>query len=136
MFAPAAGLIAAGEVELGDLGEDVDPDTVVPLLLPLPEVEPGRISGEAWWVDAYGNVETNIGPEEMELAGFGRGATVTVRVGSSTYEVVWATTFGDVEEGEAVLHVDSAGLMALAVRGDRADEAFNLGVGTALSLGG
>jgi S-adenosylmethionine hydrolase len=46
------------------------------------------------------------------------------------------TVYGDVEEGEALLHVDAAGLLALAIRGGRADEAFNLAAGTALTLAG
>jgi S-adenosylmethionine hydrolase len=134
VFAPAAGVLASGEATLDDLGPEVPADQVVPLLLPLPEVEGNRVVGEAWWVDTFGNVETNIGPDEMEQAGILPGATVIIRVGASIHQAPWVTAYGDVEEGELLVHVDSAGMIALAVRGGRADEELNLVAGTAVSL--
>lgn len=136
VFAPAAGLLASGEAQLADLGPQADPEGLTPLLLPLPEIEGGRIAGEAWWVDRFGNVETNIGPDEMREAGFEPGQAIQLHVGAMSYEVPWVSTYGEVDEGEALLHVDSAGLMALAVRGGRADEAFSLANGMALTLAG
>ncbi len=134
VFAPAAGLIASGEAALEDLGPRVPDSEVVPLLLPLTEVEGGVASGEAWWVDQFGNVQTNIAPEDLAGLGLGPGQTVTVRVGSSVHEVPWVRSYGDVGEGEVLLHVDSVGLLALAVRGGRADEELNLAKGVAVSL--
>ncbi|HEY5685590.1 MAG TPA: SAM-dependent chlorinase/fluorinase [Acidimicrobiia bacterium] len=136
VFAPAAAVLASGEADLADLGPSVDPETVTPLLLPLPEVGEGFVSGRAWWIDRFGNVQTNIGPEEIRLAGIDPDATITVKVGASEYEVQWVTAYGDVEEGDLLLHVDSAGLIALAVRGGDASEALNLASGMALTLAG
>jgi S-adenosylmethionine hydrolase len=42
--------------------------------------------------------------------------------------------YGDVAEGEALIHVDSVGLLAFAVRGGRADETFKLAEGVSVSL--
>ncbi len=81
-------------------------------------------------------MQANISPEDLELAGIGRESTVTVRVGSTSREVPWVDAYGDVDEGEPLLHVDSAGLMALAVRGGSARDLFNLAAGTALTLAG
>ena len=64
-FAPAAALLASGEARLDDLGPDIDPGTLTPLLLPLPEREGGAVRGEAWWVDTFGNVQTNVSPEDL-----------------------------------------------------------------------
>lgn len=132
LFAPAAAVLASGEASPEDLGPEVDPDSVVPLLLPLPEVSPGRIVGEAWWVDRFGNVELNVGREDLEGAGIG--SPVRIRVGTVEHVVPLVTAYGDVAEGQPVLHVDSAGMLALAVRGGRADDTFNLGPGTAVTL--
>lgn len=136
VFAPAAALLASGEATLDELGPPVATDLVVPLLIPLAEIEPSKIVGEAWWVDRFGNVQANISPEDLALAGISREMTVTVRVGVNEYEVEWGDTYADVEEGEPLLHVDSSGLMALAVRGGSATEYFNLATGTALTLAG
>lgn len=136
VFAPAAALLASGEASLDDLGPVVEPESVTPLLIPLPDVEGSKVVGEAWWVDRFGNVQVNIGPEELELAGIVRDVTVTVRVGSTEREVPWVDTYGDVDEGEPLLHIDSSGLVALAVRGGSATDYFNLATGTALTLAG
>jgi S-adenosylmethionine hydrolase len=136
VFAPAAALLSSGEAQLDDLGDEVSPDSVTPLLIPLPEIEPARVVGEAWWVDAFGNVQSNVGPEDLAMAGISSDVTVTVRVGATEYEVPWVETYGQVDEGDPLLHVDSSGLMALAVRGGSATEYFNLATGTALTLAG
>ena len=132
LFAPAAAVLAAGEATPADLGPEVDPDTVVPLLLPLPDVASGRVVGEAWWVDGFGNVELNVGPDDLRSAGIE--SPVTVRVGTEAYVVPLVSAYGDVDEGDPLLHVDSAGMLALAVRGDRADQVFHLAAGTAVTL--
>jgi S-adenosylmethionine hydrolase len=134
VFAPAAALLSSGEAGLADLGPDLPMDAVQPLLLPLPESQDGRVVGEAWWVDGFGNVEINIGPDELTLLGVDKGETVTVRVGASTYEVPWVTVYSDVGEGEMLLHVDSAGLLAVAVRSGSAADELNIGEGTTVTL--
>lgn len=134
VFAPAAALLSAGEAALHDLGPAVDPDSVVPMLLPLPEVEHGRVVGEVWWVDHYGNCQTNVGPDVMAEAGISPGSPVTVRVGASTYDTAWVNTYGDVGDGDTLVHVDSSGLMAIAVRGGDAADEMNLADGVAVTL--
>ncbi|MGH8924059.1 MAG: SAM hydrolase/SAM-dependent halogenase family protein [Acidimicrobiia bacterium] len=134
VLAPAAALLAAGEATLADLGPALDPGQVLPLMLPLSKVEESAIYGEVLWVDWYGNVQTNVGPEEMAVIGVAPGEPVEVRVGASTHEGRFVTAFGDVGAGELAIHVDSAGLIAIAVRGGRADEELSLAAGRPLTL--
>lgn len=134
VFAPAAGLLAAGEAQLSDLGPEVDLSSLIPMLLPLPRVEPPLVLGEAWWVDVFGNVETNVGPEELELVGLRPGDELVVRVGSSSHQGRWVNAYQDVADGELAVHVDSAGLIALAVGGTRADEDLALTTGMAVAF--
>ncbi len=68
-FAPAAGLLAAGEASLDDLGPEVDAGSLTPMLLPLAEVEADTVRGEAWWIDHFGNVEINVSPEQLVQIG-------------------------------------------------------------------
>lgn len=134
VFAPAAALLATGEAGLGELGPPVPGDELVPLLLPLTEVKGDVVRGEAWWVDSFGNVQTNIGPGDLDGLGISVGDTLTVKVGSSLHAVPWVKAYGDVGEGDVLIHVDSVGLLALAVRGGRADEELNLAEGVSVSL--
>lgn len=134
VFAPAAALLAAGEAKIDELGPEVPGDEIVPLLLPLTETQGSVISGQAWWIDTFGNVQTNVAPEDMDGIGVGPGETVTVKVGSTLHSVPWVTSYGDVDDGDVLLHVDSVGLLAIAVRGGRADEKLNLAEGVPVSL--
>ncbi len=136
VFAPAAALLATGEATLDELGPDISGDELTPMLLPLTETKDGLVSGEAWWVDVFGNVQTNIAPEELAGVGMTPGQTVTVKVGSTIHTIPWVTSYGDVAEGETLLHVDSVGLIAIAVRGGRADDELNLAEGVSVSLAG
>jgi S-adenosyl-L-methionine hydrolase (adenosine-forming) len=136
VFAPAAALLASGDAGLDDLGPELSGEQVVPLLLPLTETEGSVVSGEAWWVDTFGNVQTNVGPDDVSAIGLAPGDTVTVKVGSTLHSVPWVASYGDVAEGESLIHVDSVGLLALAVRGGRADEEFHLAEGVSVSFTG
>jgi hypothetical protein len=136
VFAPAAALLASGEAELADLGPLVAPDQVRPLLLPLPKVEGLAVSGEAWWVDHFGNVQTNIGPDELSAVGVAPGSMVTLTIGATIHVIPWVGNYSDVERGEPLIHVDSAGLIAVAVREGRADEMLRLGNGVVVTMAG
>ncbi len=136
VFAPAAALLASGEAAIEDLGPILGSGEVRPLLLPLPKVEGSTVSGEAWWVDHFGNVQTNIGPDEMASLGLVPGDVVTLKVGATLHNVPWVVAYADVGPGEALLHVDSAGLVAIAVREGRADDQFHLANGVAVTLAG
>jgi len=133
LFAPAAALLASG-TDLADLGPVVDPDSILPLLLPLPEVEAGRVQGEAWWVDHFGNVQLNVSPEDLHTMGVSEGDEIGIIVGSQQHAARWLTTYGAVENGEALVYADSSGMIAVAVRGMRADRRFGIADGTSVTL--
>jgi S-adenosylmethionine hydrolase len=136
VFAPAAALLASGEAAIEDLGPEVGPDQVQPLLLPLPEIDGNLITGEGWWVDHFGNVQTNIGPDDLAGIGLAPGSTLTLRIGASLLSIPWVAAYSDVEPGQPLLHVDSAGLIAIAVRDGAADQELNLSAGVAVTLAG
>lgn len=133
-FAPAAALLATGEADLADLGPPVDPATVTPLLLPLPENDSGTMRGLAWWTDRFGNAQTNISPEDLHEVGLSPGDTVRLTLGASRYDLAWVDAFGDVEDGEAMVLVDASGLVAIAVRNGHAAEELNVADGTPLAI--
>jgi S-adenosylmethionine hydrolase len=102
----------------------------------LPEIDGNTVTGEGWWVDRFGNVETNIGPDDLAGIGLVPGSTLTVRIGASLLSIPWVSAYSDVEPGEPLVHVDSAGLIAIAVRDGAADEELNLSAGVAVTLAG
>jgi S-adenosylmethionine hydrolase len=134
VFAPAAALLASGEASIEELGPVLGPHSVHPLLLPLPETQGNTVLGEAWWVDGFGNVETNIGPDDLAGVGLAPGSVVTVKIGATLHSIPWVRAYSDVGSGEVLLHVDSAGLIAIAVREGAASEDLNVSSGVAVTL--
>src|SRR5690606_40412998 len=65
---------------------------------------------------------SDLSPDDLAGIGLAPGDVVTLRIGAGIHNIKWVQAYGDVEEGEPLLHVDSAGLMAIAVRDGRADE--------------
>lgn len=133
-FGPAAAALASGEATLADLGGEVDPAGVMPLMLPFTHIEEGSLFAEAWWIDHFGNAQTNVSPDELVGLGLEIGKEVTLTIGASEHAVPWVTSYGEVEPGRPLLHVDSYGLIALAVREGRADQWFSLSAGAAVTF--
>jgi S-adenosylmethionine hydrolase len=132
VMAPAAAHLMVG-IPIGVLGEDVDPTSLTPALVPLPREEEGRITGEVLWVDGFGNCQLNVAPEQLEAAGCSTGDAVEVTFGESAAggeraarRARWVRVFADAKPSELVLLVDSYGMCALAV--DRRSAATELGL--------
>lgn len=132
VFAPAAAHLCNG-VDLAELGDAVDPDELLPGVVPLSRDEGGVLHCEVLWVDRFGNCQLNVGPDEVTahaLTGGGRvrvsasdpltGASPTVRVARL------CTAFAEIEPGAVGLVTDSYGMLALAL--DRRSAADDLGI--------
>jgi S-adenosylmethionine hydrolase len=134
IMAPAAAYLAAGNA-ITDLGPEVDPVTLSPGLVPLPqEHDDGTIAGEVLWVDRYGNCQLNVAPEQLAARGLDLGATVGVRVGDSERRARWVRTFGDAKPSELVVLVDSYGMCTLALDQRSAAAELKLRAGRAVTL--
>jgi S-adenosylmethionine hydrolase len=134
LFGPAAALVASGQATLDELGPAIDPDGLIPLAVPLVEHTDGAVVGEVLWVDHFGNCQLNVTPDDLALIGVGPGTALVLRIGSAEFAIDWVTAYGDVAVGEGLLHVDSYGQLAVAVRNGRAAESFPLAAGTAVTL--
>jgi S-adenosylmethionine hydrolase len=127
VFAPAAAVLATGETDIADLGSEVDPELVVPMMIPLVEEDAfGAVNGEVLWVDHFGNAQTNVSPADLASIGLEPRGDVEMIVGGVPHRLPWVEAYAHVPFGEALLHVDSYGQMAVAIRDGRAEEAFGL----------
>ncbi len=118
IFAPAAAHLALG-VDLYDLGEPVDPITLMPGLLPVSREEDGELIGEVLWVDRFGNAQLNIDPDEIASWG----DRVRLRASERTRIATRAAAYAELSVGVVGLVVDSYGMLSIAVdRGSAADE--------------
>lgn len=130
VFAPAAAHLCNG-VELTELGELVDPLSLLPGLIPLTRpADGGGLVGEVLWIDRYGNAQLNVDPDEIDAFG----ERVVLVHGERTRVLRRAPNYAAIRPGEAGLVVDSYGLVSIAV--DRASAADLLGLhpGDAVTL--
>ncbi len=133
VFAPAAAHLCLG-VPLDELGPEIDPSTLRPGLVPLPQPEDGGLGAEVLWVDGYGNAQLNVGPDELAALVPAADELVGVRVEGTTRSARMVRAYGDLEPGRLGLAVDSYGLLALVL--DRRSAAAELGLaaGDAVTL--
>ncbi len=125
LFSPAAAHLALG-VALGELGPPVDPDALVRLDLPQPEVGQSRIRAVVLGVDRFGNVALNLTREHLDSVAIVPGMRVELVTGGNRYYAVAARTFGDATPGELLIYEDSYRNVAIAV--SRGSAAALLGV--------
>jgi S-adenosyl-L-methionine hydrolase (adenosine-forming) len=134
VMAPAAAYLADG-TSITELGERVDPASLVPGMLPLPsEHDDGVLVGEVLWVDRFGNCQLNLDADLLRARDLGPGDGFEVRIGEESGRVRWVATFADAKPSELVVLVDSYGLLTLALDRQSAAERHRMGVGTAVTL--
>ena len=120
VFAPVAAHLAAGAA-FDDLGDDVDPDGLVRVALPEPEVGGDKLVGNVLIVDRFGNLALNVTREHLDALSLFPGDWVELQLALDPYFAQVAETYADAKPGELILYEDSYGLMTLAIsRGDAA----------------
>ena len=129
VFAPAAAHLATG-VDLADLGPAIDPATLRPGLLPIIGTEDGALVVEVLWIDHYGNVQLNIGVDD--LAEWGDPFTLVVADHRET--ITAQPAYAAIAPGAVGAVIDSSGLVSLAVNGGSAAERLAIAPGAELRI--
>ena len=133
LFAPAAAHLSQG-VEIGELGPPVDPDALVRLDLPEPDLGPERISATVLYVDAFGNIALNVTREHVSELGIVPGTQVELELGGERFYAVAARTFADARPGDVMLYEDSYRNMSVAISGGNAGEMLHARPGQSLRI--
>jgi S-adenosyl-L-methionine hydrolase (adenosine-forming) len=129
IFGPAAAHLCNG-VDLLELGEEVDPASLLPAMVPLARPEGTGLAGEVLWVDRFGNAQLNVGPDEID----GFGERVRLRIGDTVRSAAVAPAFGALGPGQIGLVVDSYGLLAVCLERRSAADELGLGAGDAVII--
>jgi S-adenosylmethionine hydrolase len=120
VFAPVAAHLAAG-VALEEVGPPVEPESLVRIEVPEPELGRTQISTTVLVIDRFGNVATNAHREHLASLGLENGARAEIRLALDRYYALVCETFADAPAGELILYEDAYGLVTLAIsRGDAA----------------
>lgn len=127
IFAPAAAHLCNG-VPLSELGEEIDPDLLLPGVVPLSREADGGLQGEVTWIDRFGNCQLNISLDD--IAGWGEQVRVVITNQATSERVVRSLRVVDnfsQATGSLALVVDSYGMLAICV--DRGSAALELNLG-------
>ena len=134
VFAPVAARLAAG-ASLAEAGAPLDPAELTVLELPRPARDGDTLIAHAIYVDHFGNVQLDVGHEELAASGLELGHSVALGAGSQTTEARFARTFADVAAGELLIYEDAYRTLAVAVNGGAAAERLGLSPGDELRIG-
>ncbi len=129
VFAPAAAHLALG-AELTEVGTEIDVNSLMPGLLPVIGVEDGQLLVEALWIDQYGNVQLNLGPDDLTEWG----DPFTLVVDDRRTTIARTRAYRDLKTNEVGAIIDSSGLVSLAVNGGSAAGALGITSGQELRI--
>jgi S-adenosylmethionine hydrolase len=133
LFAPAAAHLVRG-VPLEELGPPLDPEALVRLDLPQPEVRPSRIAATILYIDSFGNIALNITREHVDQIGIVPGMQVELELAGERFYAVAARTFADARAGDIMLYEDSYGNMSVAISNGDAAEMLHARAGQPLRI--
>ena len=129
VFAPAAAHLCA-DVDLAELGELVDPITLLPGIMPLSRQEDGAVTGEVLWVDRFGNIQLNVDPDDLLLMD----DPLVVVSGDKTRKAIRVRSYSDLRSGQIGLVTDSYGLVSIALDRRSASEELRIGAGDSVTI--
>jgi S-adenosylmethionine hydrolase len=125
IFSPAAAHLALG-VTIDELGPPLDPEGLVRLDVPEPELAPARIRATVLYVDAFGNVQLNLAREHLEHAEVVPGRRVELQIGAERYYAVATRTFSDARPGDIILYEDAYRNVSVAISNGNAATMFGV----------
>ncbi|HEX4705449.1 MAG TPA: SAM-dependent chlorinase/fluorinase [Pseudonocardiaceae bacterium] len=128
IFAPAAAHLANGAPP-ADFGPSIEVADLRRLSEPRTSVDDGRLISEILGADRFGNLQLAAGEDDLRVFGARPGETLRVQLRRSAVDGRFGGTFADVPAGTLLVHLDSAGRIAVAVNGGSAAEALGGRVG-------
>jgi S-adenosylmethionine hydrolase len=133
VFAPAAAHLA-NVADLGELGPDVDVESLQHVHVPAPSVATGELAAVVLGVDRFGNLELNASPDDLAEAGLAGGDPLTLRHAEGSAGIRPVRTFEDVPPGDLALIEDSSGSLAVVVNQGSAARRLGMGAGSPVTL--
>jgi len=115
IFTPVAAQLACG-VPISEVGEPCDPAELVYLKLPGSRIEGDAVVVHAVHVDRFGNVQLDLGHEQLIASGLKLGQEVELAIGNDEVHLArYVRTFADVTPGQLLVYQDANQLLAVAV---------------------
>ena len=133
IFSPAAAHLALG-VAPDELGPPLDPEALVRLDVPEPEIGRSRMRATVLYIDAFGNMQLNLTREHLQRADVVPGTQVELELARERYYAVAARTFTDARAGDIILYEDSYRNIAIAMSSGSAAEMLGAATGRDVAI--
>jgi S-adenosyl-L-methionine hydrolase (adenosine-forming) len=134
IFAPVAAALAGGAT-LADAGAPVDAADLIVLDLPSPQIRDGAVVAHVRYVDRFGNLQLNVGHEDLAQTGLRLGRAAVIEPGDgSAHPVHYVRTFADAVPDELLLYEDAQRRLAVAVNHGNAATRLGLAVDDELGI--
>ncbi|MGA0118290.1 MAG: SAM hydrolase/SAM-dependent halogenase family protein [Ilumatobacteraceae bacterium] len=132
VFAPVAAFLANGGA-IEEVGREIDTASVMPGLVPVASDETHTTYGnglrtEVTWVDAFGNCQLNVGPDDVQQFG----SVLRLVIGDDVRSARIVSHFAEIDGGAIGAVIDSYGMLALSVDRGSAAESLRLTAGDAV----
>lgn len=121
IFAPVAAKLACGESP-SSFGDEISD---IKRVIGKPKTKNGAIEGEAIYVDAFGNVITNI----TEVSNLEYGDEITVEIGEKIKKIKFVESYGFAEEGDLIGLMGSSGFFEVAINQGNAGKLLDVKTG-------
>lgn len=129
LFAPVAAQLCLG-TPLELVGTEIEPTLLMPAVIPVCAREGDQMAAEVLWIDRFGNVQLNVGPEDLlDLS-----PDLAVQINDRTWPLMKTAAYDSIRSGEIGLIVDSSGLLSLCVKRGSAAEELRVLEGDSLQL--
>ena len=129
IFAAVGAHLATG-VALEELGEAIDPASLVQLQIPNYAVTATGIAGYVQYCDRFGNLITNIPEHSIKSNNW----SVTINHISDTVTIPSGKTYSDSKPGDLVAIIGSDGWLEISVNGGSAQSVLKLEFGAIVQL--
>jgi len=113
IFAPAAAYLSQ-EINPAEMGPLLDASQLTTLPIPVPLLKDAVLSGEVIWVDAFGNLVTNITQEDV--GGIAPDDLIEIEIGGERIQGL-KTAYEQGQTGEIIALWGSAGFLEIALKG-------------------
>jgi S-adenosylmethionine hydrolase len=134
IFTPVAAQLASG-VPISEVGDPCDPAELVYLTLPGPRTEGDAVVVHAVHVDRFGNVQLDLGHEQLIGSGLKLGQEVELAIGHDEVHLArYVRTFADVTPGQLLVYEDANQLLAVAVNHGSALERLGVAIDDELRI--
>jgi hypothetical protein len=102
-------------------------------MLSLPEADGGGLAAQVLWVDRFGNLQLNVGPDDIDQLE-ADAERVRIAFADDTRVARRVAAFADLDRAELGLVLDSYGLLALSLDQRSAAEELGLAAGDGVTL--